>query len=296
MIQRTRGEKIFNVFNYIILTLLALSTLYPFLYTLTMSVSTMKAINAGGYHLIPTWGEITWEPYYLVFKNKQIWEAYTWTVIRTVVGTICNVLATCFFGYALSRPNLIWKKFFTTMIMITMLFGAGQIPSFLNIKSLGLLNNFWVYILPGLVGAYNINIAKSFYVGIPEALNESAKIDGAGEFRVFFQIIVPLSKPVMMTLALWAAVGHWNAWFDCMLYMTEGKYIVVQQYIQRIVNENASAAQLSDLATGNTDVGELTKENLKSASIMVTVLPILMFYPFIQRYFIKGVSLGAVKG
>ena len=296
MIQRTRGEKIFNVFNYIILTLLALSTLYPFLYTLTMSVSTMKAINAGGYHLIPTWGEITWEPYYLVFKNKQIWEAYTWTVIRTVVGTICNVLATCFFGYALSRPNLIWKKFFTVMIMITMLFSAGQIPTFLNIKSLGLLNNFWVYILPGLVSAYNINIAKSFYVGIPEAPNESAKIDGAGEFRVFFQIIVPLSKPVMMTLALWAAVGHWNAWFDCMLYMTEGKYIVVQQYIQRIVNENASAAQLSDLATGNTDVGELTKENLKSASIMVTVLPILMFYPFIQRYFIKGVSLGAVKG
>ena len=296
MIQRTRGEKIFNVFNYIILTLLALSTLYPFLYTLTMSVSTMKAINAGGYHLIPTWGEITWEPYYLVFKNKQIWEAYTWTVIRTVVGTICNVLATCFFGYALSRPNLIWKKFFTVMIMITMLFSAGQIPSFLNIKSLGLLNNFWVYILPGLVSAYNINIAKSFYVGIPEALNESAKIDGAGEFRVFFQIIVPLSKPVMMTLALWAAVGHWNAWFDCMLYMTEGKYVVVQQYIQRIVNENASAAQLSDLASGNTDVGELTKENLKSASIMVTVLPILMFYPFIQRYFIKGVSLGAVKG
>ncbi len=295
MIQRTRGEKVFNVFNYIILTLLALSTLYPFLYTLTMSVSTMKAINAGGYHLIPTWGEITWEPYYLVFKNKQIWEAYSWTIIRAVVGTICNVLATCFFGYALSRPNLIWKKFFTTMIMITMLFGAGQIPSFLNIKSLGLLNNFWVYILPGLVGAYNINIAKSFYVGIPEALNESAKIDGAGEFRVFFQIIVPLSKPVMMTLALWAAVGHWNAWFDCMLYMTEGKYIVVQQYIQRIVNENATG-QLTDLAAGNTDASELTKENLKSASIMVTVVPILMFYPFIQRFFIKGVTLGAVKG
>lgn len=295
MIQRTKGEKIFNVFNYAILILIGLSTLYPFLYTLTMSISTTKAVNAGGYHLLPTWGEITWEPYILVFKNKEIWESYGWTIWRTVFGTVATVICTCFYGYALSRPNLIWKKFFTLVIMIAMLFNAGQIPNFLNIKSLGLLNNPLVYILPMLVTPYNIIVSKSFFVGIPEALNESAKIDGAGEFRTFFQIIVPLSKPIVMTLALWVAVVHWNSWFDSMLYMTEGKYIVVQQYIQRIVNENA-ISQLTDLAAGNNDSSQLTAENLKSASIMVTVVPILMFYPFIQRFFIKGVTLGAVKG
>lgn len=295
MIQRTKGEKIFNVFNYAILILLGLSTLYPFLYTLTMSLSTTKAANAGGYHLLPTWGEITLEPYILVFKNKEIWEAYGWTIWRTVFGTVSAVIVTCFFGYALSRPNLIWKKFFTLVIMFAMLFHAGQIPNFLNIKSLGLLNNPLVYILPALTTPYNIIVSKSFFAGIPEALNESAKIDGAGEFRTFFQIIVPLSKPIVMTLALWIAVTHWNAWLDSMLYMTEGKYIVVQRYIQRIVNENATAT-LTNLAAGNNDASELTKENLKSASIMVTVVPILMFYPFIQRFFIKGVTLGAVKG
>ena len=295
MIQRTKGERIFNVFNYIILSLLALTTLYPFLYTLTISVSTVKAINAGGYHLIPTWGETTLLPYILVFKNSEIWNAYGWTVWRTVFGTILTVIVTCFYAYALSRPNLIWKKFFSSYIVLTMIFQAGQIPTFLNIKSLGLLNNPLVYILPTLVTAYNCVVAKSFFMGLPEALNESAKIDGAGEFRTFFQIIVPLSKPIVMTLALWVAVGQWNAWFDSMLYMTDGKKIVVQQYIQRIVNENATSS-ISDFGKGENTDQELTAENMKSAAIMITVVPILMFYPFVQRFFIKGVTLGAVKG
>lgn len=295
MIQRTKGEKIFNVFNYIILSILALSTLYPFLYTFTISISTIKAISAPGYHLIPTWGETTMVPYQLVFKNPEIWIAYGYTVFRTVVGTVAAVLVTCFYGYALSRPNLMWKKFFSTYIMITMLFSGGQIPTFLNIKELGLLNNVLVYILPMLITAYNTIVAKSFFVGIPEALNESAKIDGAGEFRTFFQIIMPLSKPIVMTLALWIAVAHWNSWFDSMLYMTDGKKIVVQQYIQRIVNEG-KVNELTDFGRGENHQQNLTDENIKSAAIMVTVVPILMFYPFVQRFFIKGVTLGAVKG
>lgn len=295
MIQRTNGEKVFNVFNYIILSLLALTTLYPFLYTLTISLSTTKAINTGGYHLLPTWGEITLTPYALVFTNPEIWEAYGWTLYRTIFGTVASVITTAFYGYALSRPNLIWKKFFSSVIVLSMIFNAGQIPYFLNIKSLGLLNNPLVYILPIMIGGYNTVVAKSFFIGLPEALNESAKIDGAGEFRTFFQIIVPLSKPIVMTLALWIAVGHWNAWFDSMLYMTDGKRIVVMQYIQRIVNENATSS-ITDFGKGENSTANLTAENIKSASIMVTVIPILMFYPFVQRFFIKGVTLGAVKG
>ncbi len=295
MIQRTKGEKIFNVFNYIILSLLALSTLYPFLYTLTISLSTIKAISAPGYHLLPTWGEVTLVPYQLVFKNPEIWTAYGYTIFRTVFGTVAAVIVTSFYGYALSRPNLVWKKFFSSYLMVTMLFTGGQIPTFLNIKELGLLNNVLVYILPHLITGYNTIVAKSFFVGIPEALNESAKIDGAGEFRTFFQIIVPLSKPVVMTLALWIAVAHWNSWFDSMLYMTDGKKIVVQQYIQRIVNEG-KVNEISDFGKSENFQNNLTEENIKSASIMVTVVPILMFYPFVQKFFIKGVTLGAVKG
>ena len=295
MIQRTRGEKIFNVFNYIILTLLALTTVYPFLYTATISISTKVVAESSGLHILPTWGQTTLEAYSLVFKNPEIWNAYGYTLFRTIVGTVLALIVTCFYGYALSRPNLMWKKFFSTYITITMIFSAGQIPVFLNIKSLGLLNNIWVYILPLLISAYNTVVAKSFFVGIPEALNESAKIDGAGEFRTFFQIIAPLSKPIIMTLALWIAVQHWNSWFDSMLYMTDGNKIVVQQYIQRIVNEG-STHNITDLGAGENNKASLTEVTIKSASIMVTVIPILCFYPFVQKFFIKGVTLGAVKG
>lgn len=295
MVKRTRGEKIFNVFNYIILVLLSFTTVYPFLYTLSIAVSTMVVADAPGLHILPTWGEITFDPFMLVFQNPEIWTAYGYTLYRTIVGTILSVFVTSFFGYALSRPNLMWKKFFSAYLIFTMIFHGGQIPTFLNIKSLGLLNNILVYILPYLITAYNTVVAKSFFAGIPEALNESAKIDGAGEFRTFFQIIMPLSKPIIMTLALWIAVYHWNAWFDSMLYMTDGKKIVVQQYIQRIVNENKTG-EITNAGADRNAGANMTPETVKSASIMVTVIPILCFYPFIQKFFIKGVTLGAVKG
>ena len=295
MIQRTRGEKIFNVFNYMILVLVGFTTIYPLLYTFSISVSTKLAAESGGLHILPTWGQITLDPYIMVFKNQEIWRAYGYTIFRTVVGTVAGVIVTCFYGYAISRPNLIWKKFFVVYITFTMLFSGGTIPTYLNIRDMGLINSVWVYIIPRLIGAYNVIVARSFFVGIPEALNESAKIDGAGEFRTFFQIIVPLSKPIIMTLALWDAVAHWNSWFDSMMYITDNKKIVVQQYIQRIVNENATN-KITDLGAGENVQANMTSETIKSASIMVTVIPILCFYPFVQRYFIKGVTLGAVKG
>ena len=295
MIQRTRGEKIFNVFNYLILILVGFTTVYPLLYTFSISVSTKLAAESGGLHILPTWGQTTLAPYIMVFKNQEIWRAYGYTIFRTIVGTVAGVIVTCFYGYAISRPNLIWKKFFVVYITFTMLFSGGTIPAYLNIRDLGLINSVWVYIFPRLIVAYNVIVARSFFAGIPEALNESAKIDGAGEFRTFFQIIVPLSKPIIMTLALWDAVGHWNSWYDSMMYITDNKKIVVQQYIQRIVNENATN-KITDLGAGESLQTNMTPETIKSASIMVTVIPILCFYPFVQRYFIKGVTLGAVKG
>ena len=295
MIQRTKGEKVFNVFNYIILTLLALTTLYPLLYTLSISVSTQAEADKIGLHIIPNFQQFTIDPYKMVFKNAEIWNAYKYTIFRTVVGTILSLLVTCFYGYALSRPGLPMKKFFTSFIMFTMLFSGGQIPVYLNIKSLGLINSVWVYVLPSLITAYNVIVSKSFFATIPESLNESAKIDGAGEFRIFFQIIVPLSKPIIMTLALWNAVAHWNEWFSGMMYITDNRKIVVQNYIQRIVNEG-NTNLISDTNAMGKDTVEVTGKTIQSASIIVCILPILLFYPFVQRYFVKGVTLGAVKG
>lgn len=295
MIQRTRGEKIFSVFNYIFLTIFAFSTLYPFLYTLTMSVSTDAAAEQVGLHILPDFKNLNFGPYKMVFKNASIWNAYKYTLFRAVCGTLLSLVVTCFYGYALSRPKLPMKKFFTLFIMITMMFNAGQIPNYLNLKSLGLINNILVYILPYSIVAYNVIIARSFFASLPESLNESAKIDGAGELRIFFQIIVPLSKPIIMTLALWDVVKHWNMWLDSVLYMNDNRKIVVQHYIQRIINEGQTNL-ITDTAASDGNQIEVTAETIKAASIMVATAPILAAYPFIQKYFVTGVTLGAVKG
>ncbi len=295
MIQRTTGEKVFAIFNYIFLSLICFTMLYPLLYTFSISVSTKYAADMPGFHILPTWGQTTWDPFKLLFRNVEIWRAYGVTVARTIVGTVLAVFTTIFYGYALSRPKLIWKKFFTTYLIITMLFSGGQVPAYLNIRDLGLIDSFWVYILPMLIGAYNVVVARSFFMGISESLNESAKIDGAGEFRTFFQIIMPLSKAIIMTLALWIAVNHWNMWMDSLLYINDNKKIVVQLYLQRIINEGATN-KVTDLGASEDTAQNLTPDTVKSAAIIVTVIPILCFYPFVQKYFIKGVQLGAVKG
>ena len=295
MIQRTRGEKIFSVFNYIILSVFAFTTLYPFLYTFTMSVSTEAAAEQIGLHILPNFKFVTLDPYKMVFKNVSIWNAYKYTLFRAVCGTLLSLVVTCFYGYALSRPKLPMKKFFTLYIMFTMMFHAGQIPAYLNLKSLGLINNILVYILPSTILAYNVIIAKSFFASLPESLNESAKIDGAGELRIFFQIIVPLSKPIIMTLALWEVVKHWNAWLDSVLYMNDTRKIVVQHYIQRIINEGQTNL-ITDSAASDENQIQVTGETIKAASIIVATAPILVAYPFIQKYFVTGVTLGAVKG
>jgi len=292
MIKNSNGEKAFAVFNYLLLGLLALTTLYPFLYTLSISLSTTREATSIGFHLYPK--EVSTTAYRMVFKNDSIFIAYSNTIFRTVAGTIMALLVTSLFAYALSRKSMPNRKLFTSIVLFTMLFSGGQIPSYIVLKQLGLLNNVWVYILPNLIGAYNVIIARAFFQSIPESMNESAKIDGAGEFKIFFSIIIPLSKPIIMTLALWVAVFHWNAWYDSMMYITDNNKIVVQAFLQRIIQENNS--DLISQGLINPDIQQFTPETIKSATIIVSILPILMFYPFVQKYFIKGVMLGAVKG
>ena len=292
MIKVSPSRKVFNVFNYIFLALLAFTTLYPFLYTLSMSLSTTKAATEMGFHLYPK--ELSFMAYQMVFKNKDIWVSYQNTIFRTVVGTLLGLLVTTLYAYAISRKEMPNRKLFTAILLFTMLFNGGKIPTYLVIKELGLLNNMWVYILPMLISAYNVIVARSFFQSLPSALYESASIDGAGEFRIFFSIILPLSKPIIMTLALWMAVLHWNSWYDAMMYMTNNSKITVQCLLQRIVQENNS--ELISQGVVTPDAMQYASETVKAATIIVSILPILAFYPFVQKYFIKGVMLGAVKG
>ncbi len=292
MVMRTKGEKIFAVFNYVFLAALGLATLYPFIYTLSMSLSTTAEAARAGLHLYPK--EISLMSYKMVFNNKEIIGAYRNTIFRTVFGVGLTLLITSMFSYALSRSYMPLKRLFTFYTVFTMMFTGGLIPTYLLIKNLGLIDNRLVYILPGMVTAYNVIIMKNFFNSIPDSLAESAKIDGANEIIILFKIFIPLSKPVMATIALWAAVHHWNAWFDAMLYINTNTKLVVQIILRRIVLENNF--ELIQKGIVDPNFMSFTPETVKSATIIVTILPILCVYPFIQKYFTKGVMLGSVKG
>lgn len=290
--KRTKGEKIFNIFNIVFLLLFACTTVYPFLYTLSISLSSAAEAATGGFHFYPK--EVSFTAYNMVFRNESLPMAYMNTIFRTVGGTVMGLIVTCFYGYALSRPETPNKKFYTVLLVFTMLFSGGKIPAYLVMKQYHLLDSIWVYILPMLILPYNVIVARSFFMTIPNSLNESAKIDGAGEFYIFFKIIVPLSKPIIMTLALFMAVAHWNSWYDALMYITDNNKIVVQLLLQRIIQE--SDVSLITQGLVNPDAAQFTSETIKSATVIVAILPILLFYPFIQKYFTKGMMLGAVKG
>ncbi|MCE5278462.1 MAG: carbohydrate ABC transporter permease [Planctomycetaceae bacterium] len=231
--------------------------------------------------------------YIMVFRNNEILWAYLVTIARTVIGTVLTVLATALAAYPLSRSNMPWRKSLTFFILFTMIFSGGLVPMYMLIKSVGLMDNFMVYIIPGLLGAFNIIVVKNFFQSIPESLAESARIDGASELGVLMRVYIPLSKPVLATVALWTAVGHWNAWFDGMLYVFSNKLQILQILLRRIVIENST--QLIEKGLINPDQLSFAPDTIKAATVIVTILPVLLVYPFLQKYFVKGIMLGGVK-
>jgi len=288
----SRGELAFNVVNVLVLGVLAFSTLYPFVYVLSMSLSTQAEALRAGFHLVPH--EVTLTAYRMVFSNPDILTGYLNTLFRTIVGTVLTVTLSCMCAYPLARKDMPHRSMFTFLVVFTMLFHGGLVPTYLLIKNVGLLNNRWVYILPMCVQAFNVIIIKNFFQDIPESLAESAAIDGAGEWRTLFQIYMPLSKPVLATVSLWSAVAHWNSWFDGLIYITDDRKQVLQIFLRRIVVE--SNTLLLEKGIVNPDMTQFTPETLKAATIIVTIVPILLLYPFLQKYFVKGIMLGGVKG
>ncbi|XEC93005.1 carbohydrate ABC transporter permease [Paenibacillus tarimensis] len=284
----TKGEKIFQGFLIVFITILSIIMVYPFLHVMSISLSTPAEALRPGIHLFPK--EISLFAWERVLTTDSIWQAFGITVFRTVVGTLLSLVFMAMVAYPLSRKYLPHRGYYTTFIIITMFFGGGLIPTYLLIKSLGLINSVWVYIIPGLVSTFSMLILRNFFMGIPAELEDSAKIDGANDLRILVQIIVPLSAPVLATLALWSAVGHWNQWFDAMLYMQDKTKITLQLLLRRLVIQNMGDPMMP------VPTEEQAPEMVKSAIIMFTALPILLVYPFLQRYFVKGVMVGSLKG
>jgi putative aldouronate transport system permease protein len=285
------GEKVFNVINLLLLGVLTLLALYPFVYTVSMSLSTAAEAERAGLHLFPR--QVSLTAYQMVFRNPEIVTGYFNTIFRTVVGTVLTLLMTCLCAYPLSKKYLPHRRVFTMGLLFTMLFSGGIVPIYMLIKGLGLTNNRLVYVLPMMVTAFNVIIVKNFFQSIPESLAESASIDGAGDFYTLFRIYVPLSKPVLATVTLWTAVMHWNMWFDAMIYITDDKLQVMQMFLRRIVIE--SSTEMIEKGLVNPDITQFTPETVKAATVVITILPMLALYPFVQKYFVKGIMIGGVK-
>jgi putative aldouronate transport system permease protein len=291
---------IFNFFNFIILSFVLFVTLYPFWNTIAISFNDGIDSIRGGIKFFPR--IFTWQNYKAVFTGGAIFQAAKISVIRTVLQTVLSVFFTCMLAYALSRKEFVLKKPCTIILVISMYVSAGLIPSYFLVKGLGMLNNFSVYIIPNLVDVFSFILVRTYINGLPDSFIESARIDGAGEFKIFMKIIMPLIVPAIAIIALFAAVGAWNSWFDTYLYAS-GKVNLhslqykLMEFLQSSQNQSHSAADAGAMAlagasgTGN----QVTPISIRAAITIVATVPILVAYPFAQRYFLVGMTIGGVK-
>jgi putative aldouronate transport system permease protein len=289
--KRSRGEIAFDWLNASLLTLVGLLAVYPFIYIVLLSFSTAADVARGGLLVLPR--DFSFGSYDMILHDPWFLRGFANSLFRTVLGVAATLLMTALAAYPLSRPNLPWRRQIVFYILFTMLFSGGLVPKYLLLRNLGLIDNRLVLVLPLMLTAFNIIILKNFFQQIPPSYEEAAKIDGASDLAILFRIFLPLSKPALATIALWTAVIHWNAWFDAMIFITSNEKQVVQIFLQRIVIENS----VKDMQFGTPNFNEqlYTPDALKAAVTVVTVLPILAVYPFVQRYFVKGIQLGGVK-
>lgn len=280
--------------NYVILGAFSLAALYPLWYVIVSSLSSSRAITAGEVSLWPV--EFNTEAYLRLFDDGQLFVAMGNTILVTLAGTLLNMVLTTLAAYPLSRKRLRGRNLLLMFIIFTMIFTTGVIPNFILVKSLGLMDTYWSLWLPALISTYNMFVMKSFMEGLPEEIEESAAIDGAGDWRILVQIILPLCKPIMAALSLFYAVSWWNSYFNVLLYITKStQQTLTLKLYQMILQVNQS---LLNNGTGSEGVDQvmLTPEGIKAAAIVIAVTPILIVYPFLQKHFVKGVLLGSVKG
>lgn len=286
---QSRDEKIFNLFNLIFMAFLFVIIAFPLLNILALSFNDATDAVRGGIYFWPR--KFSLESYYAVFEDHSIYKSALISIAKTLIGVVTHTFVTAIVAYGLSKRFLCGRGLYIKLGIITMFFGGGIIPTFLVFKSLGLLNNFWVYILPALFSFYDMVIMMNFFRNIPDSLEESAMIDGASAFTVFFKIILPLSLPVLATIALFNGVFQWNDYMTANLYVNNRDLYPLQMLLYRIVSENLTPS----MAAGTNVVRKATSQSLQLATMVVTTVPIVVIYPFLQKYFIQGMTLGSVK-
>ena len=297
MAKQSLGDRVFNVVNCFLMCLLIVVTLYPFLHVLALSLNDPMDTVRGGISIWPR--KFTLINYKETLKYQQIPWATVITLLRTSIGTVTGAIASAAVAYVISRRDFMFRKLVTVMFVITMYVGGGLIPDYMLIRHLKLMNNFWVYILPGLISPFNVIVIRSYIDGsIPDELSESAMVDGANDLVIFWKIVLPLCLPVMAVICLFISVGHWNSWFDTYLYCSGNPRLTTLQFeLQKIMSSAQTTASIDYYSLLDpTRVIKVTPESLRMAMTIIVTLPILFVYPFVQKYFMHGMTIGAVKG
>lgn len=277
----------------ILMLVICFVSLYPVWYTVIISFNDSSDALRGGIYWWPR--KFSLESYKTVFQDTTIIRAFMVTVLRTLIGTVTSVFFTAMVGYALSKKHIMGNKFYTILGTITMFFTGGLIPSFITLKNLGLYNNFLVYIIPSLFNFYNMIIFRSFFNELPAGLEESARLDGANDLMIFIRIVIPLSAPVIATIALFNGVGHWNDYFTGVLYINDAELQPIQTYLFRII-ASASASKTVVAMPAGVTAQQVSSQSVRLATMVVTTFPIMCVYPFLQKYFVKGMLIGSIKG
>ncbi|MDF2542903.1 MAG: araQ 24 [Herbinix sp.] len=290
------SEQVLQVFIYLILIALCLAIILPCINVLALSFNDGKDAARGGIYF---WTRVfTLDNYKEVFSDGSIMKAYKITIARTFIGTLASLTVTSLAAFALKEINLPGRKIITMLITFTMLFSGGMIPTYIQYNKLHLINNFWIYVVPGLVSVTYLLMMRTFFESVPESLEESAKLDGCGYFKIYGKIMMPLSKPVIAVVSLYTAVNHWNDWFSGAFFMKSSSMWPVQTVLQQML-QRAMAAQQEVTTVAQAiahNATTVTSDSLKMAAVVVTTAPILCVYPFAQKYFAKGAMIGAVKG
>ncbi len=290
--KRTWDDRLFDAVNYTLLTLLAITMLYPFYYTVVCSFNDGMDLMRGGVYLWPRKFTLA---NYAEFLSDESWQiAFVVSALRTVIGTAATMLFTCLFSYGLSRKNLMFRKGYRFLVVFTMYFSGGIIPFYILLRNLNLLNTFWVYIAPSLLSSFFAIIGINFFSNIPESMLEAARIDGSSEIGVFWRIVIPTSVPFLATLGLFTAVGQWNSWLDSAYYVRDNSLRTLSYKMMSIINNTVSASSVSSGSSSST-AQSTTSFTIQATAMVISMLPIICVYPFLQKYFVQGMMLGSVK-
>jgi len=288
---KTRGEKIFGVFNVVLMFLFMMMIFYPFINQIAMAFSSSNAILNGKVVLWPV--DFTLKTFTDITKQTSFWSGYRNTIIYTVLGTALSLIMTTMCSYALEKKTLVGRVVITKLIIFTMYFSGGLVPTYLLVKSLKMVDTIWAILLPGCIAPYHILLMRTYFSQLPEALEEAAEIDGMNQFQYLFRVALPLSKPIIATIALFSAVIYWNDWFQAVIYLIDNKKYPVTLYLRNIMMGSAMAAQSGEALDSN---ARAVPQSLQAASMLLVILPVMCVYPFVQKHFVRGVMLGAVKG